>query len=464
MTGSLTAATPPLDAPLPPRVSALPLVGLLPRWRKDPLGILDMLRDGGHGDVVRLHNGVDITVLGHPDGIRHVLQENHSNYRKGFDYDRLQPFVGQGLLTANGDVWRRHRRLAQPAFHKQRVQSWSALMLTHTEAMLARWRALPAGATLDIHREMMRLTLEIVGQALFSSELGPFVGQVGDAMDHAMRLADQRINHVIAWPTWVPTPFNRALNRHVGTLDEVVEALIERRRADVAAGAPAGDDLLGLLMAASDEGSGPPLTPRELRDEVMTLIVAGHETTANALTFSLLLLSKHREVRTALASRVDAHTQGRAVQGDDAGKLTFARQVAEESMRLYPPAWTVSREAIADDVVSGFRVPKGSLVMMAPWMVQRDARFWPEPLRFDPTRFDDTRSEDRARLTYFPFGAGPRMCIGKSFAMMELELILARLAQEVEVTLEAPEAVELEPTITLRPKGAVPARVGWRGV
>ncbi|MEW5740777.1 MAG: cytochrome P450 [Myxococcota bacterium] len=426
-------------------------------FQKDPMGLLERSREEW-GDVVRVPMGfVDMYLLAHPDAVKHVLQDNHVNYRKGFDYQRMEPLVGHGLLTSNGEEWKRHRRLAQPAFHRQRIAGFGATMVKRTQEALERWRGLPAGEVVDLHAEMMRLTLEVVGDALFSQDLGAVTGKVAKAMDGAMHATNVRLNQLLPLPLWVPTPFNRRYRKDLAVLDEVVTGIIRERR-----GKPASDDLLSMLMEARDEGSdAPALDDRALRDEVMTLVLAGHETTANALTFTLLLLHQHPEVREALEAHVAQALGGRAATAADVGNLGFAKQVAEEGMRLYPPAWAMGRQAVGDDVIQGFHVGKGSLVMLCPWLTHRDARFWEEPRRFNPSRFAPD-APARHRFAYFPFGGGPRLCIGQGFALMELQLVLATLAQQVRVEVLQPEKLVLEPLITLRPKGGLPARLHFR--
>lgn len=445
--------TTPQRAPGP---TGLPVVGVVNDFQHDPLHLLEDARRR-YGDVVRVPMGVDLYLVSHPEGVKHVLQDNHLNYKKGFDYRRMEPLLGQGLLTSNGETWKRHRRLAQPAFHRQRIAGFGALMVKRTHETLERWRALGDGAVIDVHAEMMRLTLEIVGDALFSSDLGAVTAKVAAALDGALHYTNERINQLVALPMWVPTPFNRAYKKHIRVLDEVVGSIIRERR-----GQPSRDDLLSMLMEARDEGSETQaLDDAALRDEVMTLVLAGHETTANALTFTLRLLAMHGDVCDLLERSVAGAIGARDATAGDAQALGYVRQVAEESMRLYPPAWAIAREAVDDDVVLGYRVPKGSLVLMSQWLTHRDERFWPEPARFDPARFAP-QAPERHRFAYFPFGGGPRLCIGNSFALMELQLVLATLAQHVRVEVLEPGKLELEPLITLRPKGGMRAHLTWR--
>ncbi len=438
---------------VPPGPSGFPLFGVYRDIQARPLELLERLR-ADYGDVVKLSAGYQLYVVAHPDGVKHVLQDNHVNYKKGFDYERMEPLVGHGLLTANGDEWKRHRRIAQPSFHRQRVMGFGALMVRHAHRALERWRALGDGAELDLHAEMMRLTLDIVADALFSVDLaGGSVKAdgVAEALGEALHLINVRVNDFVALPMWIPTPFNLALKKNVRVLDALVNDIIRERRK-----APASDDLLSMLMDAHDEEGQ--LSDEELRDEVMTMVLAGHETTANALSFTYLLLTQHPDVR----ERLEQSLGDAAPTPEDLPKLQYVKQVVEESMRLYPPAWALGRQAIADDVVMGYRIPKGALVMVSQWLTHRDARFWPRPTEFDPSRFEQEAVQQRHRFAAFPFGGGPRLCIGMAFAMMELQLLVATLARAVRFEVLEPQKVELEPLITLRPKGGLRARLRWR--
>ena len=444
------------DHPFPPGPTGLPLLGVLPDWRRDPLKLLESAWRT-HGSIFTVPLGVRTTMITAPHQVKHLLQDNHLNYVKGFDYQRMEPLLGQGLLTSNGEVWKRHRRLAQPSFHRERLAGFAALMVRKTHEMLERWRALGPRPVVELHAQLMRLTLEIVSASLFSAQLGDVTGAVGEALGDALRMTDERVNSVMALPLWVPTPFNLRYRKRLEVLDTVVCEIIAARRHQ----APS-DDLLSMLMLARDEGSGrAALDDRALRDEVMTMILAGHETTANALTFAQLLLTQHPAIEQRLRASVDAGLEGRDGTSD-LSRLTYTRQVAEEAMRLYPPAWLFGRQALADDVIDGFKVPAKSLVLAVPYLTHRDPNVWPDPERFDPERFSPEQAANRHRFAYYPFSAGPRQCIGNGFAMMELQLVLATLSQHVSIQVLEPERVEVETSITLRPKNAMHARVEFR--
>lgn len=443
--------------PMPPQPTGWPLLGVLPEWRADPLGLLQRLHRE-HGDVVGLPLGIHATMVLRPEHVKHVLQDRHLNYQKGFDYERMAPLLGHGLLTSNGEEWKRHRRLAQPAFHREKVAGIGALMMRHTLALVARWRALGDGVEVDLHAELMKLTLQIVGEALFSADLGEVTGQIGEALGEALTLTDERINSVIVTPLWLPTPFNLRYRRRLEVLDRVVRGIIQSRRER-----PPSDDLLSMLMLARDEGAeASALDDTALRDEVMTMVLAGHETTANALAFTFLLLTQHAPIEARAHESVVAALGDRQGTAADVKALQYVRQVEEEAMRLYPPAWLFGRQAIEDDVIGGYRVPAGSLVTMVPFLTHRDPRLWPEPTRFDPERFAPEQVAARHRFAWYPFSAGPRQCIGNGFALMELQLVLATVLQSVRVEVLEPAAVELDAGITLRPKGGLRARLHLR--
>lgn len=434
----------------------------LSAFRNDPIGFLQDLHQR-YGDTVRIPLGLPLLSVRHPDSVRYVLQEHHKNYDKGQDYERLEVVLGRGLLTANGAEWKRHRKLAQPAFHKQRLPGFASIMLRRTAQRMDDWHRHGSTVQLDIHAEMMALTLEIVGESLFSSDLSSQTEEVGLSLGELLRLTNEYINALVPTPLWFPTPFTIKFRRELAVLDRVVKKLIAARMS------PEGDtgsDLLGMLLSAHlhTEGSEQeqPLSVEEIRDEVMTLLLAGHETTANALSFAFMLLTQHRDIADKLYAETISVLGNRAPTFEDLPQLRYAKQVAEEAMRLYPPVWAIGRRAIAQDVIDGHTVAPGTHILMSQFLVQRDARFFADPLRFDPERFAPDQASKRHHGAYFPFAAGPRQCIGMGFAIMELQLVLSALIQKVEITVLAPEQIELEPLITLRPKHGMRAQVRFR--
>ncbi len=430
--------------------------------KKDPLTFLSNMH-ARYGDVVRLPLGVDAILLEHPDAVRHVLQENHRNYEKGLDYQRMSIVLGQGLLTANGENWRRHRRLLQPGFHKQRIASFGETMVQRTQQRINHWRQAGPTQTVDLHAEMMALTMEIVGECLFSTDLASETAEFGVSMGQVLQMTNQYVNELVPLPIWFPTPFARRFRRELEVLNRAVLRIIQSRL-DAEPGEVT--DLLGMMIAAhqgSDgESSDAAFTLHELRDEVMTLLLAGHETTANALAFTFLLLSQHPDVVAQIRAETAASIGSRAPTAADVPKLSYVRQVAEESLRLYPPAWAVGRRAIGADRIGSAAIAPGTHVFVSPYLTQRDPRFFPDPLAFRPERFSAKESAGRPHGAYFPFAAGPRQCIGMGFAMMELQLILTTILQQVDITVLAPRSIQLDAHITLRPRGGMRAETRIR--
>jgi cytochrome P450 len=424
-----------------------PLFGSLPQARRDPLTLfVDSFRE--HGDVVRFHFGPMIAhLISSPAGVNHVLAENNRNYGKQTrGYKNLRYVLGNGLLTSEGEFWKRQRRIAQPAFHRQRVAGFARTMVRAAEDAAEQLSA-RRGQIVDAHHEMMRLTLRIVGETLLGYDPTAAASEVGAALTWLLTLANDRSSRTLDLSPRLPTRENRRFRRELAFLDGIVLRMIADRRKD-----PGGrDDLLSMLMEARDAETGQAMDDRQLRDEVMTIFLAGHETTANALTYSWMLLSRFpaalRELRAELARVLG----GRSPTVEDLPALAVTRRTLQESMRLYPPAWIIARSAIGADEVDGYPIPARSLVFVSPYVVHRHPRFWEDPEGFDPSRF----AKEPARGTYLPFGAGPRMCIGNAFATVEAELVLATLVQRVAFELLPGQRVELQPSITLRPLGGL---------
>ncbi len=434
-------------APVPVAPGGWPVLGDLPAMRRQPLVFL--ARTAPLGDVVRLRLGRDVFLLNHPDHVQHVLLENHANYRKNFFYQRIRPLVGDGLLTSEGDDWKRKRRLAQPAFHRERLSGFVEVMAHHTAALLDRWsEAAARGAAVDVAADMMRLTLTVVGHALFGSDLLGRAERTGQALTTALRITNERFFALVYLPPWLPTPRNARFARALRVLDELVNEIVSARR-----GQPPRPDLLGMLMAAHDEEGGGKLSDQELRDEIMTMVLAGHETTANALSWALFLLARAPEVDARLHGECSAVLAGREVRLEDLPRLGLAARVNQESMRLYPPGWIIGREAIRPDTFGATRVPAGAAVSICPWLLHRDPRFWSDPERFDPDRF--LSDGGRPKYAYLPFAAGPRMCIGNSFASMEMQVVLSMIADRFRLELVPDRPVKAETSVTLRPRNGI---------
>lgn len=452
------AAAPILASRLPPAPPGNALFGHVKAFKADPLEFLTRLARE-HGDVARIKLVQDIYLLSHPNHVKHVLQDNHVNYTKGFMYQRMEPLIGKGLLTSEGDFWKRQRRLAQPAFHRQRIAGFADIMTRRTNAMLDRWSQLAPGTAVDAHAEMMKLTFAIVGDAMFSVDLLEDAEQTGEALKVALAVIDDRFSQFFVTPKWIPTPENLRFNRAIAALEKVVNDIIATRRDDPGT----HNDLLAMFMEIRDADTAEGMTDRQLRDEVMTMVLAGHETTANALAYTWYLLSQHPDVEARVHAEVMTVLGDRAPTMEDLSKLTYTTRVIQEALRLYPPAWLFGRRAVQDDVIDGFRIPAGTTVFLSPWVIHHDPRFWPNPEAFDPERFLPDAVAARPKLAWFPFAAGPRMCIGMSFAMMELQLAVALTVRRFKLPLQPGHQLALEPRVTLRPLDALPILVQPRG-
>jgi cytochrome P450 len=439
-----------------PRIAPGPrghhLVGHLPEIQADPLG---MMLEGAleFGSVVRFNFGPMIAhLVSSPDGARHVLQENNHNYgRQTRGYQIMSETLGDGLLTTEGDFWRRQRRIEQPAFHRDRIAGFAALMTSAAEAMVKRWRGSATPDTaFDLTPELLRVTLRILGLSMFGIDLSEEADNIGKALVTVLHHTTEHSRNIFRIPDVIPTPANRRFKEALRALDRIVFGMIAERRRE---GRDHGD-LLSMLLAARDEETGEGMDDQQLRDELVTILLAGHETTAMALSWTFYLLSKSPPVRRRLQAELGEVLGGRSATLADLPKLRYLRMVIEESMRLYPPAWAVFRSATGDDVVDGFAIPAGSIVIISPYVTHRLPSLWEDPEGFDPERFA-TEDPNRPRYAYYPFGGGPHLCIGNNFAMLEAQLVLATVAQHYRLDVVPGHPVEPEPLITLRPKEGV---------
>jgi cytochrome P450 len=433
------------------------LLGLLPELSHDALGLFTQLARH-YGDLVRMRLGLTPTVLvSHPQLIEEVLVTRNHDYRKNLGARRLGTLLGNGLLLSEGDFWLRQRRLMQPAFHRQRVLGMGETMVSIAANALDRWRD---GEIRDITGEMIEITLEVAARTLFGAQVGEDMARIR-ASSFAMteHFRSRLFSLMILLPDGVPTPGNLRYGRAVDDLNALVFRIIRDRRS----GLTQTDDLLGMLVAARDD-TGHGMTDKQLRDEVMTLILAGHDTTALALNWALVLLAHDPGAEAQLQEEVDRVLEGRRPTTDDVPRLRFVEQVVTETLRLYPTAWVIGREAVRNTVIGGQRVSKGTTVLMSPWVVQRDPRFFDEPDAFRPQRWaDGTLLQHLPRFAYAPFGGGQRVCIGSSFAQLEATLLLASIVQRFKLSLAEPHApVEPLPVVTLRPKQPVRMRIAAR--
>jgi cytochrome P450 len=437
-----------------------------------------------YGDTIRLRYSPrnSFYLFSRPEHAEHVLAVNQDNYVKAVTYRPLRALLGDGLLTSEGDRWRRHRRLVQPVFSRQHVTVFGPVMTAAAQRLAARWDGLGNGTVINVAGQLSALTLEIVGVALFGSDLTGDADEVRRAIDAGQRVA------VLA--TWLPLPWGprstralRAAARQVGRTPEGIEGLVARilsgslaagrsiadakngdRRDPAAPGtAGAAGALLDVLRAAGGP-DGSPLTDAEIGDEVATFTLAGHETTANSLSWTLALLSAYPWARDQLEAELDSVLGDRDPEAGDADKLPWTRAVVSEAMRLYPPAWTIERNALADDEVGGTAVPAGSLVAVPPYLVHRHPDFWPDPAGFDPRRFlasgaGHGTGQPRHRYAYIPFGGGRRACVGASFAELETVLVLATIARRYRLELTVRGIPVPIANVTLRPGRALPMRL-----
>jgi cytochrome P450 len=408
-----------------------------------------------YGDIVRWRVAhVTLYQVTHPDHLQHVLHDNHRNYTKGTLFrGLLSPMIGNGLFVSEGDFWLRQRRLMQPAFHRKYIAAFGQSMVEQTQTMLQHWAARPRpDQPLDIAEEMMALTLNIVTRALFGADVSADTGVVYDAFSTTSEHLIHRFD--VPWypPEAIPTPRNRRFVASRQALDAIVFRLIDEHTAH---GEDTGD-LLSLLIHARDEETGATMNRMQLRDEVMTLLLAGHETTANALTWGWYLVSQHPDVERRLHSELRAVLGGRAPGAEDLPNLPYTRMVVEESLRMYPPVWATHRQAIADDEIGGYHIPAGTILDLVAYVTHHRPDVWENPEVFDPERFSPERSKGRSRYAFNPFSAGPRQCIGLGFAMTEAQIVLATVAQRYRLELPAGQQVVPFPQLTLRPRDGLP--------
>jgi cytochrome P450 len=415
----------------------------------DPLGYLLRARER-FGDVVRFYVGpLAAHFLFQPDHVRHVLQDRQKDYPRGWHYRLVRNLLGENLVVSEGAYWLRQRRLAQPAFARQRLVGYAQTMMDATAQTLARWEHV---GELDIAAEMTRLTLAIAGRTLFSRDTGQEADAVGRSFRVLAAHLEHRFNHPFtSLPTWVPTPDNYRMRAAARTLNGVVSAIIRQRRRE---GRDHGD-LLSMLLQARDEETGEAMTDDQLRSEALTFLVAGHETTATALTWAWYLLASHAPTRRLVRDEVRGALGGRPPTPEDVPRLSATRMLIEEAMRLFPPIWGVAREAARDDEVGGFHIPKGSTVLVSQFVTHRHPAIWERPEEFDPGHFAPQAVAARPKYAYFPFLGGPHQCIGNEFAMLEMVLVVAMALQRFDMELLPGQNIRPRASLTLRPSGPV---------
>jgi cytochrome P450 len=460
-----------MDNPIPTSTIPKPkghfLLGNIPEIHHDRAQFLvDVQRK--YGDVVSVHFGpAEIVMIFHPDGVQRVMQDNHKNYSKEtrtFDY--LSLLLGNGLLTSNGDFWLRQRRLMQPAFHHKQINALSEMIVGQTQAILEHLEPLAeARKTVDLSHEIMNLTLGIATQALFGSRVQDVDGDLAEMIAFLISDTPFRMEHPFYPPLWFPTPHNQRFNTALQRFDRLINGIIAERRKHMGE----QNNLLDLLMQAHLEGDESPdastgagpqrMTDKQLRDEVVTLFLAGHETTAVNLCWTLYLLAQHPEVEIKLRRELDQVLRGRPPALEDLPQLEYTRQVRDEALRLYPPAWVTERKTLREDVLCGYPILPGTRLGISQFATHRHPGFWENPDTFDPERFSPEHSAGRHSYAYFPFGGGPRQCIGKNLALLEIQLALPMLLQRFRFELEPGRQVKTDPEITLRPRGGLQMRL-----
>lgn len=445
-----------MTAKVPPGPAGSFLFGSLYDFRTNPLQLLlDMCRE--YGDVCRFRIGLqNLYLFNHPDYISHILVDRDKKYKKSrLDIQALAPIIGQGLLLSEGDLWKRHRRLLQPLFSQQQFEAYGQIVTDYTAEMLERWSSqAQSGEAFDLAGQVTDLTMRVIAKTILGLDFAGTDKELTEAIEFATDHANSSMETIVPIPDWVPTPSHLRFERAKGVLNKMVNDLIDQRRR----GNLESKDLLTLMMRTRDEETGEGLSDAMLRDQVMTFFLAGHETTAQTLKWLFVMLSRHPHVDQQVHSEVQRVLGGRAPTFAEAGKLEYTRMVIQEVMRLWPPAWLMAREAVLDDEVGGYHVPAGTQVVFSQWVMHRHPAYWENPEGFDPERFSPERSAGRSHGIYFPFGAGPRVCIGSTFAMMELLMIVPMIVQKYRLDLMPSPAVAPKPTITLRPLHGVPVR------
>ena len=448
------------DRGLPPGPAGSWLLGNLAALRADPLDLF-LQTAIAHGGLARIRVAhLSAYVVSEPELIKQILVGRMRRYAKGVSYESLRHLLGDGLLVAEGELWRRQRRLTQPAFHKKALEAKLPTLAECVERTCRRFDAhVERGEAFDLVAEMMRLALDVVGATLMGAEIADAIDTIEEVTGEASGWVYRHMQAPIKLPPWVPTPGNIRFRRAIRVLDGVVHRTIDAHRRG-----EGGDTMLARLMAAVDDESGDRMSDRQLRDEVMTFILAGHETTGSSLAWTWSLLGRNPEAMDRLGEEVDAVLARDEVPDAAAlGKLVYTGQVIDEAMRLYPPAWSFTRTATEEDELGGYRIPQGAMIVISPWVNHHHPRFWQSPERFDPSRFEPAAVAARGHYEYFPFGGGPHMCIGKHLTLLEVRLAMAMLARRYRIELQDPSPPAMDPSVSLRPRDPMFVRAHRRG-
>lgn len=441
--------------------SAKKTVPPFPKQKHWLFGHAGMLKDDAFGMVksfIRDYGNVislsvpftKVVIASNPEYARYVLQDNSKNYTKSLAYDMLKPLLGLGLLTSEGDFWKKQRKLSQPAFHKRKLDEWTEMMIERAKHTADKIRQhSERGEAFDVLPQMTALTLDVISKAIFSTGVEDQAKMVGEQITLLNEYTIEKLHTPIRLPDSFPTPFNLRQRKALGLLDKLVYEIIDQRVKE----GVSKDDLLSMLIDAKDEETGEGMSRQQLRDEVMTIFLAGNETSSNALTWTLYLLSQNPEAEQKMIDEIDSKLDsGLELNYKTVGEFHYVRQVIEESMRVHPPVWMVGRRTINEDEIGGYRIEKLTNVLIPIVYLHHTERFWEQPDKFMPERFAPETRNNIDRFVYFPFGGGPRVCIGNNFAMLEMELILITLYREFRFRVKGGFKVEEEPLVTLRPR------------
>lgn len=435
------------------------LLGNLRQIKANPFqALVDWQRE--YGDLVGFRIATQqFYLISHPKLIEQALIKQNDVFVKMYNPEKptgLALVLGQGLVTSKGDLWQRQRRLMQPVFQRKNLSPLLPQIVLAGEQMMSRWRQLGDGAVLDLADEMLRVTLEVITQTMFGLSVLDKIEQIAPALDTVLRFAAKSVLSPVAIPMAIPTRTNIAFKQAMALLDEVIYGIIEERRAKPAS----GDDLLSMLLEARDQETGERMSPRQIRDEVITIFSAGHETTSNLLSWTLYLLAKHPDTLSKLRQELAVMPIGKTPEPSDLQAMTYSKAVLSESMRIRPPVGVMMRKISRDTEIDGYALRAGSLVIFGIYNVHHHPQFWPEPEQFNPERF---LSAENRRFAYMPFGTGERICIGNHFAMLESQLLLSMMVQQYDFELLNSEDAEIDMAVSLRPKGGIPARIWSRG-
>jgi cytochrome P450 len=426
------------------------LLGHATMLRADAIGMIKTFIKG-YGNIFSLSVPfAKVVFASGPEYARHVLQDNSKNYTKSLAYDMLKPLLGLGLLTSEGEFWKKQRKLSQPAFHKRKLDEWTAMMIERSEHTVGKLQVYAdRQEAFDMLPVMTALTLEVISKAIFSTGVEDKAQIVSEQVTLLNEYTIQKLHSPFRLPDSFPTPFNLRQRKALGLLNKIVYEIIDKRKAE----GISQDDLLSMLIDAKDEETGETMSREQLRDEVMTIFLAGNETSSNALTWTLYLLSQNPDAEAKMLREIDERfNSGLELNYKTVGEFHYVKQVIEESMRIYPPAWAVGRRSINEDEMGGYRIEKQTNVLIPLIYLHHSERFWEQPERFMPERFAPETRNNIDRFVYFPFGGGPRVCIGNNFAMLEMEIILITLYKRFTFRVKEGFTVEPEPLVTLRPR------------